>query len=240
MKDNLPASIIAYLEAIKWNKDYLQKHTDVFICPSQFMQNQMKKGNFDSKKLRVICNFIDPIKADELKSKSCVNKENYYIYVGRLSEEKGVETLLSAASKLPYELRIAGTGPLAIKLKEKYNKYDNIKFLGHLNAVEVTDLLIKARALISPSECYENNPLSVIEALCAGVPVIGANIGGIPELINDDNGMIFTSGNVLELMEAITNVMVSTYDYNSILTNARVKFSASKHFEELEKIYLDQ
>ena len=102
--------------------------------------------------------------------------------MGRLSEEKGVDALLKAAIQLPYKLYIAGRGPLENYLQQNYVS-PNIVFLGQLSAEAVIHLLKKVQFSIIPSICYENNPLGVIESLCCGTPVLGRNIGGIPELL---------------------------------------------------------
>ena len=131
-----------------------------------------------------------PVKSD---------RQHSFCYIGRLSEEKGVRTLIKAAVKANVVLNIAGGGPLLEELKEKYRKNKNIHFLGHLSAEKTAELLMNSQASIMPSECYENNPLGVIESLCAGTPVIGANIGGIPELIDNESGVVYPSGDVEDL-----------------------------------------
>lgn len=240
MKDSLSASVIAYIEAKKWSRENLEKWVDAFICPSQFLYDQMVKGGFSKKKLFAVCNFIDPIKIEEMSRRDCTVKEDYYTYIGRLSDEKGVETLLKVAQKLPYKLKIAGNGNLRDYFVANY-KSDNIEFLGQLNAIEVSNLLEHAKLLVQPSEWYENNPLSIIEALCAGTTVIGANIGGIPELVNADNGLIFEPGNCDELAECIKKIMDSDkYDYAAIAETARKRFSAPVHFEQLERLYFGE
>ena len=95
---------------------------------------------------------------------------------------------------LQHELRIAGSGPLYGKLKAKYDSWPQITFLGQLDSDGVAKLLGEAACSVLPSECYENNPLGIIESLCAGTPVVGAEIGGIPELIDDNNGLTFAPG----------------------------------------------
>ena len=238
MKKSFFPSVLAFIESKKWSRKKLEKYTDEFICPSSFMATQMIKGGFNCEKIKVICNFVDPVKIKELTALgSCARKGDYYAYIGRLSEEKGIETLLSVAEKLPYKLKIAGDGPLMKMLSNKY-KSPNIEFLGQLNAKEIADLLIKSKALVVPSEWYENNPLSVIEALCAGTPVIGSNIGGIPELVNSDNGLIFEPGNQVELSDAIKSVLEKEYDYNKISLDSKSRFSSNVHFEKLEKSYV--
>ena len=215
MKGSLAASALAWLEARKWNSNVLDRYTDAFICPSQFMATKMKKDGFDPEKLRVVCNHIDAEKQQLFNSLNA-ERENYYVYVGRLSSEKGVETLLNVASKLPYTLRIAGDGPLRKQLEEQYASCKNIKFLGHQNAQQVAALLSKAQFSVVPSEWYENNPLSVIESLCAGTPVVGARIGGIPELLNADNGLTFTSGNRDELKQTIGKAFDTQWNNDGI------------------------
>lgn len=160
------------------------------------------------------------------------------MYIGRLSQEKGMGTLLEVASKLPYKLKVAGGGPLLDEFKEKYKDCKNIEFLGLQNATQVSHLLSSAKFSVIPSEWYENNPLGVIESLCAGLPVIGANIGGIPELIDEnETGLIYESGNKKELQESIEKAIAANWDYRKIKQESLIRFSQEKHFELLEKVY---
>lgn len=237
MKGSLAASALAYLEAIKWNCARLMRCTDAFICPSRFMASKMKQGGFSADKLKVICNFVDPIKLHLLANTPNSERQPYYCYVGRLSQEKGVATLLEAASRLPYELRIAGDGPLAELLRKKYATCHNIKWLGRLDASGVAQMLSQAKCSIITSECYENNPLGVIESLCAGTPVVGAKIGGIPELIDADTGITFQSGNVDSLTEAITHAFSTNWHTDEIKSRSIESFSPKAHLKELETVY---
>lgn len=238
MKGSLVASVLAYLEALRWNKAWLEDYVDAFVCPSRFMAQKMAQGGFDKSKLHVICNFVDPVKLDVLNNSRVDEKKDFYLYVGRLSAEKGVETLLEVASRLPYKLKIAGGGPLKEKLEAKYKDCVNIEFLGHCNAQQVVELLAEAKFSVVPSEWYENNPLSVIESLCAGTPVVGANIGGIPELI--DNGMTgykFVSGNKEDLEIAINKAFECNWDNSKIKEKSIERFSPKKYFLLIENIY---
>ena len=99
------------------------------------------------------------------------------------------------------------------------------------------DIIAKARFLISPSECYEVFGLSNIEALSLGTPVLGANIGGIPELINEQNGMLFEAGNANDMREKIEQMFNQTYNYTDICTAAREKYSAESYYRKLIEIY---
>ncbi|MBR5087250.1 MAG: glycosyltransferase [Muribaculaceae bacterium] len=236
MKSSLAASAMAYIEARKWNRNVLERYTDAFVCPSKFMAIKMRKDGFDTQKLHVVCNHIDPEKLSLFNSHD-ITHEDYYVYVGRLSTEKGVETLLRVASKLPYTLMIAGDGPLMKKLNDIYFGYGNIRFLGRQSAKQVAELIRKARLSVMPSECYDNNPLGVIESLCAGTPVVGARIGGIPELLNEENGIVFTSGMSNELLTAINKAFSSNWDYSSIKKNAILRFSPQVHLDKILRLY---
>lgn len=236
MKGGLAGSALAYLEARRWNRGKIDDITDAFICPSKFMASKMHKDGFDMKKLHVVCNHIDPEK-QELFNTLNPTRDDYYVYVGRLSSEKGVETLTEAAAKLPYTLKIAGDGPLRKQLEEQYAGNNNIEFLGQQNAQQVATLLSKARFSVVPSEWYENNPLSVIESLCAGTPVVGARIGGISELIDTNNGITFNSGNQKELEQAINLAFSTQWNHDEIKAHAASLFSAQEHLRLIEEIY---
>ena len=237
MKGSLAASVIGYLEAKKWNKKRLQQSTDKFVCPSSFMKKKMAQGGFDEGKLSVLCNFVDPVKLEKFATAPLVKREDYYCYVGRLSHEKGVSTLLNAASQSPYKLKIAGDGPIGSELREKYAHNSNIEFLGHCNAEEVSRLISSARFSVIPSEWYENNPLSVIESLCGGTPVVGADMGGIPELISENSGIIFRSGDENSLLDAIAKAWETEWNNAGIKAGSLSRFSPLTHYDELLKIY---
>lgn len=232
MKNSKAASIIAYFEAKKWNRGKLEAYTDVFICPSLFMAEKMFKGGFDKRKLKSLCNFIDVEKC----KKDAYDKGNYYCFIGRLSNEKGANTLIEAAKQLPYKLVVIGGGPLEEELKA--NGSDNIEFVGFKQWGDIKTLVGDARFSVIPSEWYENNPLSVIEAQCLGTPVLGAKIGGIPELVEDGvSGMTFESGNVMDLKEKIETMWKANFDYKKIAEESQKKYSAENYYRDLIEIY---
>jgi len=236
MKNSLAASMIAYAEAIRWNREIISLFTDLFICPSTFLLNNMVKGGYSQKRLIALPNFID----DNKLTGGQVPRDNHYCYVGRLSEEKGIETLLKAARELPrFALKVIGTGPLEDDLRERYDG-GNIEFLGFRNWEELRIILGSSRCMVIPSECYENNPLSVIESLCLGTPVIGSRSGGIPELIDQNkNGLIFEPGNVNQLKEQLNLIYHNPCKYNheEIAGDARSKYNSWNYYMELIKIY---
>lgn len=239
MKGSLPASVIAWLEAMLWRRERLCRSVDVFICPSEFMRSRMIAGGFPADKLVTLCNFIDPVKLDVIsKASTAVEREpDSYCYIGRLSEEKGIDRLLEMASELPYRLYVAGDGPLGPDLRERYGNCENIKFLGRLSAGEVAALVARCHASVIPSRWYENNPLGVIESLCAGTPVIGAGIGGIPELVDDAGGAVYAWDDREAQRRAVIDVMSRRWDHNGIAAGARERFSPSAHYDMLLKLY---
>lgn len=231
MKNNLSASFLAWGEAVYWNKKKLSKWTDTFICPSNFIAQKMKQGGYPAEKLHVICNFINDEKAKFITELNPEMKEIAYAYIGRLSEEKGINEFLKVAAKLPYKLYIAGNGPLENELKQKYSS-DRIWFLGHLSAIEIIKLLKRVQFSVMPSICYENNPLSVIESLCCGTPVCGRRIGGIPELLegNTDNHLF---SNEAELISSLTEMFEnsSAIERQKLSSNSCKRFSAELYYQ---------
>lgn len=235
MKGSTLASIIGYREAVMWNRQRLEACTDSFVCPSRFMAEKMAQGGFSKEKLKVLCNFIDIAKC----KKTDYEREDYYCYIGRLSHEKGVDTLIGAAARLPYRLKVIGGGPLNEELRMKNEELKGcVEFLGYKQWDDIKEIVGHARFTVIPSEWYENNPLSVIEAECLGTPVLGARIGGIPELINEGvNGMTFESGNAADLTEKIQKMFGTTFDYRAIAEKAMTRYDAESYYNDIMKIY---
>ena len=128
-----------------------------------------------------------------------------------------------------------GGGPLEDELKAIAGKH--IEFVGFKQWDEIKELAGKARFSVIPSEWYENNPLSVIEAECFGTPILGARIGGITELINEATGMTFESRNAADLQNKIEAMFNHEFDYNIIAAAAQKRYDASKYYNEIMKIY---
>jgi glycosyltransferase involved in cell wall biosynthesis len=237
IKGNTIGSFIGYLEATRWNKKKLQKYTNSFICPSNFLKGKMIESGFNEEKFVVINNFINENKIEN----DLTHKENYYCYFGRISQEKGIETLLKAASLLPnYNLKIIGTGPLEEILKSKY-KAKNIEFLGYKLWNELREIVRRAKFTVVPSECYENNPLSIIESYTLGTPVLGSKIGGIPEIIQDGlNGVLFEAGNIKDLEQKIEK-LYNNVDCTALGQKAREyakeNFSSQTYYKNIMNIY---
>lgn len=232
IKNSLFASYIAYKEAMCWTRERLEACTDAFICPSQFMASEMEKGGFDKRKLYTICNFLDVNKCQ----RESYEKENWYCFVGRLSHEKGVKTLIEAANQLPYKLIVIGDGPLRNEL-ELLSK-SNIEFVGQKQWDDLKGFVGKARFSVIPSEWNEVFGLVIIESQCLGTPVLGAKMGGIPDLIGErQEGMLFKSGDADDLKNKIEAMFNGSFDYKALAEKAQAKFNAGKYYKQLIQIY---
>lgn len=242
-KDSLAYSSIAAMECFSrdWFFPY-EKYIDKFIMVSQFIMDKhiQYKPSLKSKSEHVY-NFIDLSKYSPYYL-----HENYYLYFGRLSREKGVMTLLKAWRNFPdLHLKIVGTGEVEDDVIKYINKHEmlNVELVGFLNGDALFDVVKKSKFIFVPSEWYENNPMTVIESFALGKPVIGARIGGIPELIEDDfNGYVFNSGDLDDLIKTIKRAeSISNKNYELLGTNARnfaeENFNETKYYHNLLKIY---
>jgi len=174
-------------------------------------------------------------------------KGNYLFFFSRLSKEKGTLTLLKALKKIDenVHIKIAGTGAeekdlLAFRDQEGLA---NVEFCGHTEGEKLTSLIKNASFILIPSEWYENNPLTVIEAYTLGKPVIASNIGGLPEIVIDgETGFLFKMGSSTELSEIIKKANnLSQEEYEVLAKNARKfaeeHFNENSHFEKLFEVY---
>jgi len=161
----------------------------------------------------------------------------YYLYYGRLSQEKGLHTLVEAFVRHPeLHLKIVGTGPLENDLRS--SRYDNIEMLGYLSGEALFNTVRNARFVCVPSECYENNPMTIVESYTLGVPIIGADLGGITEIVLDGNtGFLFKSGDSIDLsnkLELSKNISIEEY---CAMKHAAKRF-ADCHFDS--SVYLER
>lgn len=180
-------SLVGSMEATFWKVKKTYKYIDTIICCSDFMKSKMDTNPLFKEKTITMHNFIEK---SEWKEKE---KKDYVLYFGRYSEEKGIRTLVNVCSHLPnIPFIFAGSGPLEKQIKG----IKNITNVGFKKGKELKKLIKEARFSIYPSEWYENCPFSVMESQMYGTPVLGSDIGGIPELISvGKTGELFQSGN---------------------------------------------
>ena len=188
-----------------WRKTLLSS-VDMFLSPSRFVKEKFVEIGFPEEKIAVLPNFLDFEPLETIHE-----PEPYAIFIGRLSAEKGLFTLLKAFKKFPdLNLKIMGEGPIGKELKSfaTSSEMQNIEFTGFIDGEKKLDILSKAQFLVFPSECYESFGYSIIESHACGVPVIAASIGGAKELINEgENGFLFEPGNVDDLEAKIAHLL---------------------------------
>ena len=197
---SLAKSVVGAAEGFFWKWMGVYRKIDKIICCSRFMKSVLDTNPVLAAKTVAIHNFVD-----EVEPKT-VEKKDYVLYFGRFSEEKGIRTLVQAAKELPeIPFVFAGSGPLESLLEG----IPNIRNVGFQTGEALEMLIRQARFSVYPSEWYENCPFSVMESILYGTPVLGANIGGIPELIEPGvTGELFESGNMAELTEKILTLWV--------------------------------
>lgn len=190
----------AYLHRLLRSYD---KYVDRFIVPSRFYVRKFEEWGWSGERFEYVPNFVD---GEDIRPDFAPGR--YFAYFGRLSGEKGIATLLEAAAKVGANLQIIGTGPEEQNLKSHASRLGiRAEFPGYVSGEALFDRLRGARAIVLPSEWYENAPISLLEAYAAGKPVIGAEIGGIPELINRERGRTFEAFSVDSLAETLSAVM---------------------------------
>lgn len=217
-------SAIGAAEAFFWKWKGVYKYIDVIICCSEFLKSKVDSNPLLAGKTIVMHNFVD---CEEQKD---VQKGDYILYFGRYSEEKGMNTLLQVCQELPdIPFIFAGTGPM----EERINEIGNIRNVGFQRGKDLATLIRKARFSVYPSEWYENCPFSVMESQMYGTPVLGANIGGIPELIEDGKtGELFISGDKLDFKKKVMK-----WWEDSKLVEGYTKNCQNVKFDTIEKYY---
>jgi glycosyltransferase involved in cell wall biosynthesis len=174
-----------------------------FVVPSRFYADKLQEWGFPPHMFRHIPNFVD-VHSYEPRFEPGAG----ILYFGRLSREKGLHTLVRAAAQARCRLALAGTGPDQESLRDLARATGaEVEFLGFLSGHRLHEAVKGSRAVVLPSEWYENAPMSVLEAYALGKPVLGARIGGIPELVRHaETGLLFESGSVRSLTDALEEI----------------------------------
>ena len=241
-KNSLIASAIYSFETyFNYFFNKYKKNVDFFISPSKFLKAKLIEFGFPEKRIEYIPNFLS-VKDFEPN----YQPGDYFLYLGRLSSEKGIETLIQTflnMKRSDLHLKIVGEGPLETDLKEIGRSDSRISFSGYLTGARLVEVTKNALAVVVPSEWYENAPLSVLEAMAYGKPVIGARIGGIPEMIDHGrNGFLFESANVQSLTQTMSKLL--DMNRNAIIAMGRssrgkveTEYNSDIHYNRLITLY---
>jgi glycosyltransferase involved in cell wall biosynthesis len=182
----------------------------------------------------------------EVSERQATLDGGYLLFAGRLSPEKGVETLIRAVARIPEcNLKIAGTGPEEARLKQLAEMLGarNILFLGFIRRDRNLELWEKAQALVMPSIWHENASISVLEAMSQGLPVIASRTGGLPEQIEHQiSGLLVAPGDIDAWESAIRNFLALPLDWRKQMGQAARQrlleiFSWEKHLQLLDEVY---
>jgi glycosyltransferase involved in cell wall biosynthesis len=239
-KNSYLASALASFEAYYYHKRKIYDLVDHYLCPSAFILKKFRQFGFKDSKLfeSNLCYDIALIDNFKDKNQTATNlvgtKEKYILYVGRLEEIKGVKTLLESVKGTEINLKIVGSGNAQddLKAQKETEGIDNVQFLGFKNKNEVFELINNSLFGVCPSEWYENFPFSIAETFLFSKPVIGSNIGGIPELVIDGKtGLLFEPGNILELKNKLLQLWNDEIIAETMGKNARVHAYNLYNFE---------
>jgi len=208
-----------------------------FIALTEFAKQKFIQAGLPEGKIAVKANFIG---SDVSKRKSPKSNKPYALFVGRLSKEKGIETLLMAWERISLHLLLAGDGPLlnAVKSVEQ----QNVHSLGHMLSDELQETMAQASFLVMPSEWYEGFPMVLVEAFENGIPVIASRLGGMAEIIEDGvTGLHFEAGNSVDLAEKVTWMHNNPEKCKEMGENARKvyqeKYTPEINYKILMQIY---
>ncbi|WP_010237906.1 glycosyltransferase family 4 protein [Clostridium arbusti] len=213
---------------------------DKIITPSDFYRKKFIEFGVKQERIKYIPNFID---ADKYVPN--YEFDDYCLYFGRLSEEKGIITLVKSMKNVDFKLKIVGTGPMDAYIKKLIKSEginDKIEILGFKQGEELIKLVSKAMCVVVPSEWYENAPYTILEAMALGKLVIGSRIGGITELLEDGLiGLNFIPGSIEDLSNKINYIIENKHLVKRYGENARkkikIKFNEKLHYEQIMDVY---
>jgi len=216
---------------------------DRFIALTEFTaQKLVESGLVRRDEISVLGNFLpDPLPAPG----SSNEREPYVVYLGRLSSEKGVETLLAAMAGLPnLGLKIVGAGPQAEALQAmaQWRELHQVKFLGYVDGEEKWHLLRRALAVVVPSVCYENFPLAAVEGMAVGTPVVASKLGSLPYVVEDGrSGLLFCPGDGRDLRRKLVWLAAHPKEALAMGQHGRriveTRYSPATHYRRLTDIY---
>ena len=236
VKNSILLSLLAKKEADYYAKKETYREINKYIFPSEFMKNIHVGKYIDEQQAVVLHNFS---RLENKKDKT-QNKQGskYVLYFGRISAEKGVRVLIDVMNNTPdINYIAAGTGPL----EEEIKKVNNCQYVGFKSGEELERLISGASLTVFPSIWYENCPMSILESIALGTPVIGANIGGIPELIEEGStGVVCKSGDIADLelkIKQLYNDDILLAKMSKNCKEAKQLSSVKEYVDALEKIY---
>jgi len=216
-----------------WNRA-----VDQYVALTEFSRQKFIEGGLPESKITVKPNFLDS--APEPKGE----RGDAFLFVGRLAESKGIHSMLEAwtSQRLPFDLRIAGGGPLEATVEAAANAVPAITALGMLTPDQVIEEMQTARALVYPSTWYENFPMTLVEAFACGLPVIAARLGAMAEIIEDGRtGLLYTPGDAHDLACKVQWATANPTELKQMGKAARAEYDArytgERNYAHLMRVY---
>ncbi len=214
------------------------EQVDAYIVTTEFAREKFVQGGLPARKLIVKPNFLHPAPGPGKV------QGDYALFVGRLSPEKGVGTLLAAWKRLRIRipLKVVGDGPLAKEVAATTKRLQQAEWLGRQHREQVLALMKEASVLVFPSTCYENFPVTILEAYAVGLPVIASNLGGMSSLVDDRRtGLHFRPGDPEDLAAKVEWVSAHPAELAGMRREARsefeAKYTAERNYKMLMEIY---
>ena len=206
LKGSVAGSAIAAAEAYLNRIRHQYRKIDLFLSPSAFLRDVMVRAGLPSERIHVLRNSVPIIDHDGAPHTEGAR----FVYLGRLSDEKGIDDLLFASARLTTraEVVLLGRGPSEEKLRARVEREQlPVVFGGFLGGEELKQQILSATAGVLPSRWYENCPMSILEAGALAVPTVASDIGGIPELISSRvDGILVPPGDPKSLGVALVEL----------------------------------
>ncbi len=240
--DSLGASALLALETSLHRVTRAYGPVRLFLCPSRFLAGKLADGRVYPERLRVLNNFVDALAVTPKAAPG-----GALLYSGRLYPEKGVDQLIEALGLLGggVSLDVAGEGPERSRLEALARSHapDRVRFHGFVPRERLPELVRAAAVVVAPSRSHENQPLAVLEAFAAGVPVVASDRGGLPELVSDRYGMVVPADDAPALATALGGLLADPQRAFAMGRAARAMveevFAPERHLERLERLYLE-
>ena len=235
------SAVVAAMLALHHALGTWSRRIDRYIALTEFARKTFVAAGLPEEKISVKPNFLDPA-----PSPVSSNGTGFALFVGRLSPEKGVRTLLEGWALVDprHRLRIVGDGPLSDLVQETEARASNVEWLRWKSRDEVQQLMREASLLIFPSQWYEGFPMVIVEALAAGLPTLASDIGGLPSLIEGSKAsFLFRTGDAADLAHKAGVLLSDRQILEQTGQHARAafeaKYTAEKNYEALMSIYED-
>lgn len=231
------STVVATMQMLHRRWRTWHDYVDLICLASEFSRSKFLAQGFDPDQLRIKPNFVFPDPGQRPGG-------DYAVFVGRLSAEKGLPTLIEAWNQLesPPPLKLVGDGPQRDLATEAARQNRSIEWLGRLPSEEVYDVVGGAACLIFPSAGYESLPKTLVESLAVGTPAIGANIGSIPELVQPgETGLLFEVGNAQSLAQQVRDFFATPERHREMRGQCRSdyeqRFTADANYALLMNLY---